>query len=67
MDSNNKQQHTDLNQHAANKIPHNAQENKIPADPFRNEDQEDASADGRQPGTTASTQHGQGTNPDKGV
>lgn len=32
MDTNNKQQRTDLNQEAANKIPHNQQENKTAAD-----------------------------------
>ncbi len=31
MDNNNKQQRTDLNQEAANKIPTNRQENKINA------------------------------------
>ncbi len=62
MDNNNKIASTDLNQQAANKVPKNEQDNKIPADKFRAVDENDAKADAQHPGQTATntSQHSNG-------
>ncbi len=62
MDNNNKIASTDLNQHAANKVPKNAQDNKIPADKFRAVEEDQSKADAQHPGQTATntSQHSNG-------
>lgn len=62
MDNNNKIASTDLNQHAANKVPKNEQDHKAPSDKFKAEDESRAKADTQEPGQSSpvTSQHSNG-------